>query len=152
CLEKTGARFSDVCRDFGISRKTGYKWLRRYQSLGPSGLEERSRAPHSHPNAMREGLAEALLELRRKHPRWGPRKLRVLLQRQRPRLLHLPSASTIGDLLRREGLVHSRRRIRRSSPYTDRLRQYEAPNAVWCADFKGHFGLGHRGERCHPLT
>jgi transposase InsO family protein len=64
----------------------------------------------------------------------------------------LPAASTIGDILKRNGRVRPRRRVRRSSPYMDRLRQYDAPNAVWCADFKGCFPLGQRGERCHPLT
>ncbi len=147
------ARFSDLCDDFGISRKTGYKWVRRYEAEGSGGLEERSRAPHSHPNAVSSEIVEAILTIRRHHPRWGPRKVRVVLQRQRPRAA-LPAASTIGDILKREGLVRPRRRVRRSSPYVDRLRQYDAPNAVWCADFKGCFSIGggRDGERCHPLT
>jgi len=92
---------------------------------------------------------QAILAIRRRHPRWGPRKLRVILGRQRPRSV-LPAPSTIGDILKRNGLVRPRRRIRRSSPYGDRLRQYDAPNSVWCADFKGWFYVG--GERCVPLT
>ena len=143
------ASFSDLCRDFGVSRKTGYKWVRRYEADGAAALEERSRAPHAHPNAVPAAIVEAVLSIRRRHPRWGPRKLRVILSRQQPRL-ELPAASTIGDILKRHGLVRRRRRIRRSSPYGDRLRQYDAPNAVWCADFKGCFSVG--GERCHPLT
>jgi transposase InsO family protein len=76
----------------------------------------------------------------------------VVLKRQRPRI-ELPAASTIGDILKRHGLVRPRRRVRRSSPYAARLREYVAPNAVWCADFKGCFPVGGRGgERCHPLT
>jgi len=146
------ARFTDLCCDFGVSRKTGYKWVRRYERDGAGALEDRSRAPHAHPNAVRETVVHAILSIRRRHPRWGPRKLRVVLQRQQPRMA-LPAASTIGDLLKRNGLVRRRRRVRRSSPYGDRLRQYDAPNAVWCADFKGCFPLGGRdGERCHPLT
>jgi transposase InsO family protein len=148
------ASFSDLCRDFGISRKTGYKWVGRYEAEGSSALEERSRAPHSHPNAIAPDIVESILAIRRRHPRWGPRKVRVVLQRQRPRI-ELPAASTIGDILKRHSLVRPRRRVRRSSPYGDRLRQYDAPNAVWCADFKGCFPLGgQRGgrERCHPLT
>jgi transposase InsO family protein len=141
--------FSDLCRDFGISRKTGYKWLRRYELEGPRALEDRSRAPHHHPQATGEHLVERIVSLRRRHPRWGPRKLRVILLRRHPRIV-LPAASTIGDILQRHGLVRRRRRIRRSSPYGERLRQYDAPNAVWCADFKGCFPVG--GERCHPLT
>ena len=147
------ASFADLCRDFGVSRKTGYKWLRRYEVAGAGALEDRSRAAHSHPNTVGDPVVQAVLAIRRRHPRWGPRKLRVVLKRQQPRL-PLPAASTIGDILKRNGLVRPRRRTRRSAPYGDRLRQYDAPNAVWCADFKGHFPMGgHRdGERCHPLT
>jgi transposase InsO family protein len=140
---------TDLCRDFGISRKTGYKWLQRFEAEGPSALKDRSRAPHGHPQATPEHTIEAIVALRRRHPHWGPKKLRVVLLRRHPRRL-LPATSTIGEILKRGGLIRPRRRIRRSSPYGDRLRQYDAPNAVWCADFKGHFGIG--GDRCYPLT
>jgi transposase InsO family protein len=143
------ASFSDLCRDFGVSRKTGYKWVRRYEADGAAALEDRPRAPHTHPNAVPADVVQAILAVRRRHPRWGPRKLQVILRRQPPRMV-LPAASTIGDILKRNGLVRRRRRVRRSSPYGDRLRQYDAPNAVWCADFKGSFPVG--GERCQPLT
>lgn len=146
------ASFSDLCLDFGISRKTGYKWVRRYQAEGVSALEEISRAPHAHPNAVAADIVQSIVAIRRRHPRWGPRKVRVVLKRQRPRI-ELPAASTIGDILKRQGLVRPRRRVRRSSPYAARLREYVAPNAVWCADFKGCFPVGGgKGERCHPLT
>ena len=135
------ACFADLCRDFGVSRKTGYKWLRRYEADGAAALEDRRRAPHTHPNAIAEDIVEAILSLRRRHPRWGPRKLLVLLRRQRSRIV-LPAASTVGDILKRNGLVRPRRRARRSTPYGERLRQYDAPNAVWCADFKGCFPIG----------
>ncbi len=141
--------FTDLCQDYGISRKTGYKWIHRYEDQGAAALEDQSRAPQSHPQATPEHIVEAIVSLRCRHPRWGPRKLRVVLLRRQPRML-LPAVSTIGDILKRHGLVRKRRRIRRSSPYGERLRQYDAPNAVWCADFKGHFAIGE--ERCHPLT
>jgi transposase InsO family protein len=141
--------FTDLCQDFGVSRKTGYKWIQRYEAAGPAALEDRSRAPHRHPQATPAHVVDAIVSLRRRHPRWGPRKLRVVLRRRQPRMV-LPALSTIGDILKRNGLVLKRRRIRRSSPYGERLRQYDAPNAVWCADFKGCFSVG--GERCHPLT
>jgi transposase InsO family protein len=141
--------FTDLCQDFGISRKTSYKWVDRFEADGSAALEDRSRAPHRHPQATPEHTVEAIVTLRRRRPRWGPRKLRAVLLRRHPRMA-LPAVSTIGDLLQRRGLVRKRRRIRRSSPYGDRLRQYDAPNAVWCADFKGCFSVG--GERCHPLT
>ena len=143
------APFVDLCRDFGVSRKTGYKWVRRYEAEGASALTDRSRAPHDHPNAVAEEVVEAIVALRQKHPRWGPRKLKVVLARKWA-AEEVPAASTIGDILQRNGLVHPRRRVRRSSPFIDQLRQYSGPNAVWCADFKGHFPVG--GQRCHPLT
>src|SRR5437899_3359474 len=124
--------FTDLCCDFGISRKTGNKWVRRYEANGAAALNERSRAPEDHPNAIAADMVQAILVIRRRHPRWGPRKLRVILGRPRPRSV-LPAASTIGDILKRNGMVGPRRRIRRSSPYGDRLRPYAAPNAVWSA-------------------
>ena len=146
---EAGEPFSSLCERFGVSRTTGYKWAERYESEGVAGLEERSRAPLSHPHALAEHVVEKILAIRKKHPRWGPRKLRVLLQRHYPRLA-FPATSTIGEVLRKNGLTQKRRRIRRSSPYGGRLGGYESPNAVWCADFKGHFVVS--GERCHPLT
>jgi transposase-like protein len=101
------ARFSDLCLDFGISRKTGYKWVRRYEAGGAAALGELSRAPHAHPNAVPSGIVESILAIRRRHPRWGPRKVQVILRRQRPRIT-LPAASTIGDILKRNGLVRPR--------------------------------------------
>lgn len=161
-LHHEPSSFIDLCQDFGISRKTGYKWVRRYEADGAAALQDRSRAPHQHPNAVPEHMVKTIVAIRRQHPRWGPRKLRVVLGRRRPRSM-LPAASTIGDILKRQGLVRPRRRNRRSSPYGERLRQYDAPNAVWCADFKGCFRIGGSrgsdlqdgrglGDRCHPLT
>ena len=146
---EAGEPFSCVCERFGVSRKTGYKWVEHYESDGMAGLEERSRAPLSHPYAVAGDVVEKILRVRVKHPRWGPRKLRVLLQRHYPQLV-LPAASTVGEILRKHGLIRKRRRIRRSSPYGERLGNYASPNDVWCADFKGHFPVAE--ERCHPLT
>jgi transposase InsO family protein len=141
--------FSAVCEQFGVSRKTGYKWVERYETYGLAGLEERSRAPLSRPHAVSDEVLAEVLRVREKHPRWGPRKLRVILQRQHPDIA-VPAASTIGEILRKRGLSKPKRRIRRSPPYGARLLSYDRPNAVWCADFKGHFPVA--GERCHPLT
>ena len=142
---------SDLCREFGISRKTGYKLVERYQLYGPEGLYDLSRAPHTHSNAV-TGEVEALIaDLRAAHPTWGPRKLRVLLCRNEPKF-SVPAASTIGDILRRRGLVTPRKR-RRCATYTRpaHLTDPNGPNDVWCADFKGHFALGN-SQRCHPFT
>jgi transposase InsO family protein len=146
---EAGEPFSSLCERFGVSRKTGYKWVERYESDGVAGLEDRSRAPLSHPHAVADDVVEKILKVRKKHPRWGPRKLCVILHRHHPQLA-LPAASTIGEILHKHGLTKKRQRIRRSSPYGERLGNYDSPNAVWCADFKGHFPVS--GERCHPLT
>ena len=140
-----------LCEDYGISRKTGYKWLGRYREQGPEGLVERSRAPHRHGRSMAPETAEAIVALRRQRPHWGPRKLRAALMRSRPEAVW-PAASTMGDLLRAEGLVSSRRRRRRRVAAPGRpFRAVTAPNDVWCIDFKGWFRT-RDGERCDPLT
>ena len=139
-----------LCEDYGISRKTGYKWLGRYRDQGPEGLVERSRAPHRHGRSMAPEMAEAIVALRRQRPHWGPRKLRAVLMRARPDMVW-PAASTMGDLLRAEGLVNSRRRRRRAAAPARPFRTVSAPNDVWCIDFKGWFRT-RDGERCDPLT
>jgi len=112
--EKAGLyTMSELCERYGISRKTGYKWLARFEAEGAAGLADRSRAPHGGEHRMSEGAREALLEVRRKHPSWGPRKILAWLEARHPRTTW-PAASSVGDLLRREGLVaESRRRPRR---------------------------------------
>lgn len=151
CLarEETDETFAELCERFGITPKSGYKWLHRYEEGGVVNLVEKSRAPHSHPHAMADEVADLLIAARKRHPRWGPRKLIVVVQRKHPRLV-LPAASTVGALLKREGLIGLPKRRRRSEPYGEPLGGYDFPNAVWCADFKGHFPVG--GERCSPLT
>ena len=142
--------FAEACRDFGISRKTGYKWLRRYKAQGIAGLEARSRAPKRRAWAMPDEMASQLLELRRKRPTWGPRKMLAWLQTKNPKT-EFPAASTVGDLLKRKGLVVSIPR-RRSFPNDapPNLKKAFAPNDCWCVDFKGHFFINNR--RCYPLT
>ena len=141
--------FIVLCERAGISRKTGYKWVERYEGGGVAALVERSRAPLSHPHAVPAAVIESIVTTRRRHPRWGPRKLLAILRRQDPPRAW-PVASTVGDILRQRGLVRRRRRRRYSVPYAERLAAYAAPNAIWCADFKGHFAVGD--ARCHPLT
>ena len=135
---------------YGVSRKTAYKWLDRYETDGGAGLAERSRAAHVHGRAMPDATRAAVLALRRAHPSWGPKKLRAVLQARAPRLVW-PAASTLGDLLRREGLSAPRRRTRYTMPLTRPLAAATAPNAVWTADFKGWFRT-QDGVRCDPLT
>ena len=139
-----------LCERYGISRDTGYRLLGRYREAGPGGLEPRSRAPHRHGIAMPEEVAAAIMSLRRQRPFWGPKKLRAVLQRRDPKRLW-PAASTIGDLLRRNGLSEARRRRRRAVPVTQPFLPVHEPNDLWCIDFKGWFRTAD-GQRCDPLT
>lgn len=146
--ERAEMTMAELCRVYGIARKTGYKIWRRWEEQGAAGLEEWSRAPLRHPNQTPAGMEAAVLELRRAHMRWGPRKLREVLRRSQS---GVPAASTIGALLQRAGLVMERRRRRRTPPYTQPFAAADGPNQVWCADFKGHFRTGD-GERIDPFT
>jgi transposase InsO family protein len=140
-----------LARGFGVSRKTAYKWLERYRSEGPAGLQDQTRATKTHQNAVAPAVAELVAAARRRHPTWGPRKLVAWLERQHPEIT-FPAPSTCGDMLKRLGLVEPRRRRPAQPPRsTDRPGGYAAPNAVWCADFKGQFRM-QDGALCYPLT
>jgi len=141
---------TELCEIYDIARETGYYWLRRYQQGGLEALQDRNRAPERHPNQTPERIEEAVIELRREHMRWGPRKLRRVLEREAPQT-PWPAASTIGAMLAREGLVVPRKKRRRAPPYTQPFAAADGPNQVWCADFKGWFRT-QDGERVDPLT
>ena len=141
---------SELCQRYGISRETGYVWLRRYRAYGLAGLVEHSRAAHRHHNQTDEAIEQIVLELRQAHMRWGPRKLKRILERDEPGR-RWPAASTIGALLQREGLVVSRKKRWRTAPYTAPLAHAAEANRVWCADFKGWFRTAD-GQRIDPLT
>lgn len=149
-LESYQYTMTELCERYGVSRKTGYKWAQRYGQEGPSGLEDRSRAPQRRPQQTSFEVGTALLELRRRYPRWGPRKLRAWLERHHPEV-SLPAASTIGDLLKRHGLVEPRRCRRRPLPPRAPRVESLSANEVWSSDFKGQFRLGN-GRWCYPLT
>jgi putative transposase len=142
--------FAELCRRYGVSRKTGYKWLERYQCDGLAGLQDQSRAPQRHPNAVLEPVADEVLDLRRRHPHWGPAKLRARLEREAPEIAW-PAASTIGEMLKRAGLTVPRKRHRHATPSQSPLEHAGEANQVWSADFKGWFRCGD-GRRCDPLT
>ena len=141
---------TELAARYGISRKSAYKWVDRYVVDPAHGLAERSRAPHAHGRTMAAELRDRIVALRRQYPRWGPKKLRAVLQARDPRCAW-PAVSTMGDLLRREGLSAPRRRTRYVVPLTQPLAAAEAPNDVWTADFKGWFRT-RDGTRCDPLT
>ena len=136
---------SELCRRFGVSRKTGYKWVGRFSEGGLPALADQSRRPRSSPRQTPSEIEDLVVELRHKHPRWGGRKLRR-------RLLDLnytdvPAASTITEILRRHGLLEPPERATRDFQRFER----EEPNDLWQMDFKGHFAT-QSGHRCHPLT
>ena len=139
-----GSNMSELCRRFGVSRKTAYKWLRRYREGGVSGLEDQSRRPKSSPNRTRGAVEEQVVELRTAHPAWGGGKLRRRLEDQGAE--QVPSASTITEILRRRGLLSDR-----EGSHAFQRFERERANELWQMDFKGHFGLS-AGGRCHPLT
>jgi putative transposase len=141
---------SELAERYGISRKTAYKWVDRYEGDPEHGLVERSRAPKQHGRAMADKVRAAVVALRQAHPRWGPKKLRAVLAERNARA-PWPAASTIGDLLRREGLSLPSRRRRDVVPLTQPLAAAQHPNDVWTADFKGWFRTAD-GTRCDPLT
>jgi putative transposase len=144
------AAFADLCRRFGVSRKTGYKWLERYREEGVEGLKDRSRAPLHHPQALTEKIAQRCIAVRHAHPTWGPVKVGAWLAEHGPQT-RWPAASTIGELFDREGLTVKRRLRRRSPPSSAPFERCVAANEVWCIDFKGWFVTGD-GGRCEPLT
>jgi len=141
---------TELCAEYGISRKTAYKWIDRYIRRGPAGLEDRSRRPRNAPNATAPAIAEPLIGLRRNHATWGAKKLLAVLKRRHPNWL-LPKRSAACNLVKRHGLI-LRKTPRRLIGHPGRPSALIlAPNHVWCADFKGQFRMGN-GRYCYPLT
>jgi transposase InsO family protein len=149
-LRKRRTTFKSLCTAFGVAPKTGYKWLHQFEAAGPAGLEDRSRRPRSNSRAIASDVADRLVRLRREEPTYGPKKLVAWLEQNEPGW-DLPAPSTVGELLKRRGLVQPRKRLRHQSPQREPLRHADRPNAVWSMDFKGFFRLGD-GTRCDPLT
>jgi len=148
--ERRERSMTELCQRYEIARETGYIWLRRYRHLGVAGLIQHSRAARRHNNQTPEDLEKMVLQLRQAHMRWGPRKLKWVLERDEPGR-NWPAASTIGALLKREGLVVARKKRRRTAPYSEPLAHADQANRVWCADFKGWFRTAD-GQRIDPLT
>lgn len=145
----TGERLVDLCVEYGISRKTGQKFRARFRELGIAGLEDRPRAPRVIPHKTPPELVEVIVAERKRHPTWGPKKLKRVLECRLAR--DLPASSTIGDILERAGLVDRRAPRRRFPPRPTGLREVHRCNEVWCIDYKGQFQLGDRSY-CYPLT
>jgi transposase InsO family protein len=141
---------TELCELYGVSRKTGYKWIDRYLMHGPQGLEERSRRPSTSPRQTPDHVVAAILEARRRHPSWGAKKLLSILCKRHPRW-PWPARSTVCDILSRHGLVPKKRKRRVIGHPGKPTSSIDAPNDVWSADFKGHFKMGD-GHYCYPLT
>jgi len=148
--ERDEQTMSELCSCYGICRDTGYVWLRRYRQYGVEGLLELNRAARRHPNQTSAPVEQAVVELRQAHMRWGPRKLKRILERDQP-WRGWPATSTMGEIVKRAGLVIARKKRRRTAPYSEPLAHAVESNRVWCADFKGWFRSGD-GTRIDPLT
>ena len=144
-IQQEGANMARLCRRFGISRKTGYKWLNRFQEGGVEALADRSRRPARSPGSTRQHVEDAILGVRDEHPVWGGRKIRVCLEKQG--WSGLPSPSTITAILRRKNRIADEEAEKHRA--WQRF-EAEAPNDLWQMDFKGHFAIAE--GRCHPLT
>ena len=144
-----GEGMSELCREFGISRKTGYKIFNRYREDGLEALCDRSRRPVRYANQLPDQVERLIIDLKRNKPHWGARKIRELLVRKLAGDIRIPAKSTVHAVLDRHGLVKRARERRRAQG--TRLSQATLPNELWCADFKGEFKLGN-GRYCYPLT
>ncbi len=147
CLD--GEKMSSLCREFGISRPTGYKIFNRYKDLGLEGLEDRSRRPYRHANKLPFQVEKTILQIKREYPTWGAPKIREKLIREFP-MIQPPAKSTVHAVLDRNGLVKRRKRRRYRAEGTP-LSDAKTPNGLWCADYKGEFMLGNK-KYCYPLT
>ena len=144
-----GEAMSRLCEEFSISRKTGYKILKRYRDCGVDGLTDRSRRPYRHANQLPIQIETLIVRLKRERPAWGAPKIRERLARLYPDV-HKPAISTVHAVLDRHGLV-KRRKARRNRASGTALKAVSEPNALWCADYKGEFMLADR-RYCYPLT
>jgi transposase InsO family protein len=147
-----GESMSDVCREFGISRKTGYKIYNRYKDEGLDALTDRSRRPVRYANQLPDPIERLIVTSKKEKPHWGARKIRELLVRKLAGDVRIPARSTVHAVLDRHGLVvHARQRRQGCKAEGTELSQAVRPNDLWCADFKGEFKLGN-GCYCYPLT
>lgn len=146
----SGEKMARLCREFGISRVTGYKIWNRYQEQGTSGLPNRSRAPHSHPNQLPFEVERMVVRLKQEKSNWGAPKIQELISKRYPDV-KLPAISTIHCVLDRHGLVNKKKRRKKFSSIAGYLSIPREPNDLWCTDFKGQFRMNNR-RYCFPLT
>jgi transposase len=148
--QKEEMSVADLCRAYGISRPTAYRWINRYNETGREGLVDRSRRPHTCWHATLEPMENAILVLRAKHPSCGARKLKARLEMLQPDVAW-PAASTFGNILSRAGLTSPQKKRKRTTPCSEPFSLVTGSNQLWCMDFKGYFTTGD-GKRCDPFT
>jgi len=139
-----------LCIRYGISRQCGYELVRRYIAEGELAFDERSHARHNHSNQISPALVQIILNLKHRFKTWGAVPIKRWLEINEP-AQQWPAASTIGDILKRHGLVKARNARRRTPAHTEPLKNCDGPNKVWSADYKGQFRLGNE-HYCYPLT
>jgi putative transposase len=144
-----GEKMAVLCREFDVSRKTGYKIFERYKNCGLEGLTDRSRRPYRHGMRLPFQIEKLIVQLKQDHPSWGAPKIREKIRRLHSEIT-LPAISTVHAVLDRNGLV-TRRRKRRFKPEGTALNPAQQPNELWCADYKGEFMLADK-RYCYPLT
>ena len=145
-----GFSMSELCKAFGVSRRTGYKVVQRYEEEGIEGLYDKSSAPRHHPNETDAKVVRQLLDAKHSHPTWGPRKLVCWLKQKHPNT-KFPAVSTAGDILKRHDLVKPKKRRKKYKTEGTVISEAKEPNDVWCGDFKGWFKVKD-GKKCEPLT
>ncbi len=145
-----GESMSSLCREFGISRKTGYKIRDRYKTCGIDGLTNRSRRPYKQANQLPMQIEKIIVQAKREKPSWGARKIRERIRRQFPGI-KLPAKSTVHAVLDRNGLVNKKKKRNKYKAKGTLLSHSNTPNDLWCADYKGEFLMGNR-TYCYPLT
>ena len=143
---------AELCRKFGVSRPTGYAWVKRFRAADHDvrAVEEKSRRPHSNPHAISAEVEDLVVQARKLMPRRGPRKLRAIMLDRYPEI-EWPSTTSIGNILKRRGLCRLKKKRQRAPPLTQPFAETRQPNDTWCIDFKGKFRM-QDGNWCHVLT
>ena len=149
-LDQVYPSFSYLCSSYGISPKTGYKWLNRFLSGGFNNLEDKSRAPHTIPHRTPDEICDLIIKTKLAHINWGPKKVLDNIKQHHPTLI-LPADSTAGEILKKEGLVKKRKKRHHVSADEQAFGDCLKSNEVWGVDYKGQFKLGN-GKWCYPLT
>jgi putative transposase len=149
--EQGGSGVAGLCREFGISRKTAYKWIGRYNEEGDDGLFDRSRAAHHQPNRLRAEMEQLIIGARVAHPSWGAKKLLPWLKARNRQRQDWPCLATISAVLERNQMVRRRTRKRLVEGFSSELAAANCPNELWCIDHKGWW-LARNGDKCEPFT